>query len=27
LPTIYIPTIWSPSPYPSFKPTGNYYSW
>jgi hypothetical protein len=26
LPTIYIPTIWSPSPYPSFKPTGNYYS-
>jgi len=25
LPTIYIPTIWSPSPYPSFKPTGNYY--
>jgi sortase (surface protein transpeptidase) len=22
LPTVYIPTIWSPSPYPTYKPTG-----
>lgn len=22
LPTVYIPTIWSPSPYPTHKPTG-----